>query len=757
MKNYSKKLKSVSVAVLAAALLFTSACTGSGENTSTAADVATQSVSQPAQTAEPTNSAADLPAEADNTETGNETAQAQAAAESVSMQEAMENGLLPENTVYFSGFEDNDFGFKPRGASTDSITLEQFHEGDFGGMASLKITGRTEAWEGTELDITGLVQDNSAYTFSVWCRVPDGQGATVLQLSTEVNYSNGAEPLYKQLYGDGSQKMVTSNKWIQLEGYYPYQGTNFERVTLYIESIGSETAEFYIDDAIVTKTEGVAFVQDIPGLKDIYADYFIIGAAGGPEDFNAGMHTDFMLRHFNAMTGGNLMKPDALQGQKGEFTFNNADRFADYIEENNMTFIGHTLAWHNQSPEWMNKAGMGRDEAIVNLTTHVKTVVEHFKGRVYAWDVVNEAFQDGVRFSGKWQDSLRKSPWYNAIGDDYLEIALKAAREADPDVLLIINDYNLDYPEKAKAIAAMYKDFKERGVPIDMIGMQGHYNMRTSAVNVENSIKMFVEAGAKICVTEFDLTVESANGNEELTLLEEQAQAVKYGQIFDVYKRYAEHIDRVTIWGFKDDTSWRAERFPLPFDKNYQAKLAYYAMAEPEKHLNASVFNETLQNKTLTASPAAAAITAADLADVKTYVTAWETGATGKASVRYNDTELLVSVEVSDASLELPNGGGTVDVYVQSEEAEPRQFTASYGEEVSGEGYTAEVQDIGSGYRAEFVIPFESGILKSGAVLKMEFQITDIADGTVRNIAKWTGTGGDAMDDTDSWGIVTLK
>jgi endo-1,4-beta-xylanase len=231
----------------------------------------------------------------------------------------------------------------------------------------------------------------------------------------------------------------------------------------------------------------------------------------------------------------------------------------------------------------MNPPGISREEAIDNLVTHITEVVTRYRGQVAVWDVVNEAFPSSVTLNNahNWRANLRQTPWLDAIGYEYIEIAFRAAHATDPSAKLIYNDYNLDNPGKREAVFHMVQEFLENGVPIHGIGMQGHYSMSTRPDNVEASIKRFAELGIPVSITELDITVQAALNNDALTEAQELNQALLYARLFNIFRENADAIHRVTFWGICDPTSWRADRFPLLFNADLSGKLALDAVMDP--------------------------------------------------------------------------------------------------------------------------------------------------------------------------------
>jgi endo-1,4-beta-xylanase len=322
-------------------------------------------------------------------------------------------------------------------------------------------------------------------------------------------------------------------------------------------------------------------------LKDAYAGQFLLGNIVTAANVR-GERRELLFRHYNSATAENAMKPSSLQRSKGVFTFAEADALVDAALSGGMKMHGHTLVWHEQSPEWMNSPGIPRDGAVENLTVHIKTVAGHFKGRVSSWDVVNEALNDNPARPQDWRAALRQSPWYQAVGPEYVELAFLAAREADPDAKLYYNDYNLDNLNKSLAVYNLVKELNEKypnagGRPlIDGVGMQGHYGVTTSVSNVERSLKLFSSLGIEVSISELDV---QAGSGEKLTEPQAAAQGIAYAKLFQVFKKYAADIGRVTFWGLDDGTSWRKAASPTLFDKELKAKLAFYAVLDPDKFI----------------------------------------------------------------------------------------------------------------------------------------------------------------------------
>ncbi|KNY27793.1 endo-1,4-beta-xylanase [Pseudobacteroides cellulosolvens] len=346
--------------------------------------------------------------------------------------------------------------------------------------------------------------------------------------------------------------------------------------------------------------------KEYPALKDVYKDYFMIGTTSSNSKMT-GNKLDIIKYHFNAFTPENEMKPSSVQNVKGTFTYDALDQQLDKVPGLNL--IGHTLAWHSQSPGWMwgTPDALPVDEAKANMDAHIESVLGRYGAGLYSIDVVNEAFADDKN-NADWKLNLRDNDgWYKALGWEWVEDAfLKAAKIVDANkwnCKLYYNDYNLDYADKATSVYNMVKDINERyagkrpnGKPlIEGIGMQAHYNQNTNPANVEKSINLFSTLpGVAISVTELDISY-SNSGN--LTDQQTLNQAGKYAQLFDIYKKNAAgpanrgkgRIERVTFWGTNDGDSWRAASFPLLFDKNLCAKEAFKAVLDPAKYLSNAI------------------------------------------------------------------------------------------------------------------------------------------------------------------------
>ena len=477
-------------------------------------------------------------------------------------------------------FETGYYGFTAR--SMGNATLTRVRGVSRTGDYSLRVTGRNQSWNGIAVDVSDRAVPFEDHEFALWVMPAANSGATTFQLSAE--FVLRGHTTWRHFDGVLANVTARPGVWTEMRGIRPFY--DFDTVTIYIETDDAgATAGFYIDDVVFRHVVGEFVVQDLPPLHEVYADYFMFGTAVLPRDMR-GPRFDFVRRHFNAVTAGNDMKPEYLQPRPGVFTFDVADNMVQTALDNGMAKIGHTLVWHTQSPAWMNPPGISREQAIENLVNHVTAVVSRYRGRVHSWDVVNEAFPSSVTHNpADWRSNLRRTPWLDAIGYEYIEIAFRAAHAADPNAILYYNDYNLNQPGKREAVFHMVRELRGRGVPIHGIGMQGHYSLTTIPRQVEDSIRRFAELGVKISITELDITVDHAQGWDSLNESAERMQAILFAQLFTIFRAHSDVIERVTLWGLDDATSWRADRFPLPFNRDLSAKMAYFAILDPERFL----------------------------------------------------------------------------------------------------------------------------------------------------------------------------
>ncbi len=693
---------------------------------------------------------------------------------------------LPFTTLTFE--DETAGGFVGRSGTETLTVTDEVNHTDSGSYA-LKVEDRTVTWHGPSLNVQQYIDQGSEYKATVWIKLIEPASAQI-QLSTQVGNGSGAS--YNNLH---SKTIKVDDGWVKFEGTYRYTNMSSDYATIYIESSSNATASFYIDDVSFEPTGSgpIDIQRDLTPIKSVYEDSFLIGNAISAEDLS-GVRLELLKMHHNVVTAGNAMKPDALQPTKGNFTFTAADAMVDKVLAEGMLMHGHTLAWHSQSPDWMNKdedgGFLGREEALENLRTHVKTVVEHFGDRVISWDVVNEAMNDNPPNPSDWKAALRQSPWYYAIGSDYIEQAFLAAKEVIVengwDIKLYYNDYNDDNQNKATAIYSMVKEINDRYAEdhpgeklIDGVGMQAHYNLSTNPENVKLSLEKFISLGVEVSVTELDIM---AGDNNQMSEDQAKAQAYLYAQLFKIYKEHSEYIPRVTVWGMDDGTSWRAANSPLIFDKLLQAKPAYYAVIDPEKYIEENppaLPPDSKQGTARFGTPVVDGVidsvwSNAEALPVNQYQMAWQ-GASGTAKALWDDTSLYVLVQVNDTVLDKtspnPWEQDSVEVFLDENNAKTSFYqdddgqyrvnfenerTINAGGTVAGY-VTATTTTAAAGYVVEMTIPFRTINPANNMKIGFDAQINDGKDGSRISAATWNDLTGNGYQDTSVFGVLTLS
>lgn len=296
----------------------------------------------------------------------------------------------------------------------------------------------------------------------------------------------------------------------------------------------------------------------------------LIGAAVNPDLLAQPDYARTLATQFNTVVAENAMKFASVQPREGKFDFADADKLIAFAEKNKMRVRGHTLVWHSQVSDWITEARCKDAEKI--LQAHVTTVVRHFKGKVFAWDVVNEGLdEDG---------SLRDTFWLRCIGPDYIEKAFRWAHAADPQAKLFYNDYGIERPGvKANRAFELVSDLKKKGVPIDGIGLQMHLDRIPADVFLANYMQKFADIGLEVHMTEMDARLPDPAGAREFAL---QADAYRMAVRRCVQ---AKNCTAFLTWGVTDRYSWIPDFFPgygsaLLFDKDYRPKPAFRALME---------------------------------------------------------------------------------------------------------------------------------------------------------------------------------
>jgi endo-1,4-beta-xylanase len=336
------------------------------------------------------------------------------------------------------------------------------------------------------------------------------------------------------------------------------------------------------------------------GLAKAFRKSFRIGVAVSNQALDQQDDAQLQLTRgeFNSVTGENAMKWGVIRPDGRTWQWERADRLVGFAARNRMALVGHTLVWHSQIPATVfaddSGAALTRNGLLARMHEHIDGLAGRYKGRVWAWDVVNEAIDE--------DRGWRRSRWHEIIGDDYMEQAFRFAHAADPKAQLLYNDYNMHNPGKRAFLVNVLRDYLDRGVPVSGIGMQSHVGLSYPDLEEwERSIATYSQMGLKVHITELDVDVlpqavaaqadvaNRAGYSSELdpwrqALPDEMQQklADRYETLFRILLRYPRNVERVTFWGLHDGISWKNDfpvrgrtNHPLLFDRTMQPKPAY--------------------------------------------------------------------------------------------------------------------------------------------------------------------------------------
>ncbi|HET6557505.1 MAG TPA: endo-1,4-beta-xylanase [Prolixibacteraceae bacterium] len=337
---------------------------------------------------------------------------------------------------------------------------------------------------------------------------------------------------------------------------------------------------------------------------------FLFGAAVNMQQVNGvtPIETELIAKEFTTIVAENCMKPQPIHPEENKYNWEDADKFVAFGEKNKQVVTGHCLIWHSQVGRWMFMDADGKDvspEVLKErMRQHISTVVGRYKGRIKGWDVVNEAFEDN--------GSYRNSKFYQILGKDFIKYAFQFAHEADPNAELYYNDYNVEKAAKCDAIVELVKELKAAGCRIDAVGSQAHMHMNSPTIeDTETSFKKLKAAGVKILITEWDISIlpspyDGANVSASFKYSKEmdpyrdaipdsvqQHWNKRVLDMFGLFLKYNDVIDRVTVWGVTDNTTWlnnfpiRGRKdYPMLFDRNNQRKSVVDEMIKMAEKAN---------------------------------------------------------------------------------------------------------------------------------------------------------------------------
>lgn len=677
-----------------------------------------------------------------------------------------------DEPLFEARFEDGILGqWRPRAREKLEIVTGVGHDS----TRSLKTSSRTETFHGPLIEVLDHVQKGSTVHISFWAMYDEGPDSQVINGSLEKEYNNDAS---SREYATFASATLNKGQWKKIEAdvVIPGENSGITGFRMYAETpwktseevTPADTISFYLDDVLITVAEKIEIEPNIPNLVEIVGQHYAMGAAIDqsaldPED----PHSELLTKHFNSITAGNFMKMDAMQPREGQFVWSEADRLVNFAEANDMEVRGHTLLWHSQVPEWFftdpNDASKPatREQLLARMKTHIQTVVTRYKGKVHTWDVVNEVISDG----GGLRNQESGSKWRDIIGDvdgdgddsDYIELAFKYAREADPDAVLVINDYGLEgSASKLNDMVKLVEKLLAKGTPIDAVGFQMHVSMYGPDVKlIREAFNKVVALGVNVQVTEMDVSIYSSNSELEMPVTDELMlqQAYRYRELFDLFDEFGKRgvMDSVTVWGLADDGTWLDNHpvkgrkdAPLLFDRKLKAKPAYWALVDPttlpiyRNEWTALKASPSLPDRKGQEDILWGAVKGLQINHLADGIS----GVTGEARVLWDAKKVNLRVEVKDTTR---RKGDQVQVFLAEEtkgtvvatsgdilsakKKNPPSANGQYTfkrEDSKGKDKNAySVQETKTGYVVYASLPVSAALLTEGQVLSLDFRITD--------------------------------
>ncbi|MBQ4640180.1 MAG: endo-1,4-beta-xylanase [Clostridia bacterium] len=487
--------------------------------------------------------------------------------------EKPEDAVPAEDTFqpYASDFSAGTDGWYARSAGTAAVEVKD---------GALHISGRTATWNSPGRDFD-LIAGN---TYRISLLVKQEEKDTAEFMLSAAHSKNG-----KESYENIVKVKAKKGEWTLIDGTYaPAQYDNY---ILYVETSGGNM-DFAIKEIYVENNE-IKFPENLASLKEVYAPYFDFGSAVCQAEAIDTKRMDFYASQFSILTPGNELKPDSVldvvtsrrlakeDDTAVAINLDAAKPLLDYCWKNGIKVHGHVLVWYQQTPDTFFRQGyisrndyVSRDVMLARLENYIKLVLEEterlYPGLIVSWDVVNEAVNDG-------KSTLRECTWTQVVGEDYVEKAFEFARKyAREDMILCYNDYSTPYEPKLTGICNLLDKLVEDGT-IDCYGFQAHYQVQSSSPSerdIEKAMKKVIEKGLKIRISELDIEI-SQNVEQS-----HKYQANRYENLMKLFTKYADNILAVQVWGVTDDLSWKADKYPLLFDRKVQPKPAFYALVE---------------------------------------------------------------------------------------------------------------------------------------------------------------------------------
>ncbi|PQP85119.1 hypothetical protein C0Q44_11705 [Paenibacillus sp. PCH8] len=668
---------------------------------------------------------------------------------------ALETTAVSKQEVYGlnADFEDGTLqGWVPRiGSEKLTVSQQEVHEGKY----SMLVANRERSYHGPMLPMKDLLKPNVTYEISVYVKLAE-KPATDQTIQLTAYKKNGAES-WNML----DKVTITKDewqKWHRISAKFQYSDNpaelNLFIETPYLSEDTVDTLSFYVDDVTVTEAGALVIEADIPSLQDLYQSDFPIGAAAYRWQLE-GAYGQLLSKHFNSLTATYEMKPKFISPSKGVYEFEATDQYVLFAEKHGMGVRGHALLWHIDAAEWMLKDDQGqpasRELLLSRIKDYVERVMTRYKGKIYAWDVVNEAIAD----SNGDANGLRKSPFYELIGPDYVEKTYEFARAADPDAKLYYNEYFTEIPEKREHMYQLVKKLKEKGL-VDGVGLQSHYNLESPPIEeIEKTINLFADLGLDIQITELDVDSGIPFGEK---MSEEVAvkQAYRYKELLDLYQKHSDVISSVTLWGLQDEKSYNNQA--MLFDSALQAKPAYWGLVDES---NLPVLTQravTLSETPNTKAPKQ------DLVWGKAVSTSLK-GTSGSAAFRtlWDKNNLYFLIDVQDTNKHLNDkvelfvdlNNGKTPVY----EADDRHITITRSGKTTGAKlYSYRVREVTGGYQVEVALPWVDVPGALAREVGLDVRVTNGGtNGTDQNsILYWNDRTHSQAQDTSKYGVIHL-
>ena len=517
---------------------------------------------------------------------------------------------IPSDDMIFEKFEGDETSAISRDFG-EKLTIMKDGTAKYG-TGYLKVSERPYAWAAARFDVTAF--KGKKITINAWMR---GTNPGNTSLKTQMELIVDTIPSYAGV----SAVQGPQNQWVNVGGTYEVPDY-VDKAYVYFET--DNTADYDLDNVKITAGPSELTYVDTSSyevLKDLYEDYFIIGMETPNSLLKSSAHSGLIKKEFNSITLENECKPENLfdeatsksdiakYNESPAVKFNTIEPALKFCKENGMKMRGHTLIWHNQTPNWVfyndydeSKGLAGRDLMLKRMESYIRQVLEYteknYPGIINTWDVVNEAINDNDA------GDLRDTKWKETIGNDYIEKAYEFARKyAGKNVKLYYNDYNEYVPNKQNGIIKALKPVLEAG-NIDGIGMQSH--LMASWPSIEDymsAVKKYAEAGFDIQVTELDIEKSNAEDWEE-------TQKNCYYELMKnliAAKDDGVNIESVTFWGISDEYSWKSHTLPLLFNKDLSKKGAFEGVVAAAQEANKAKDKVTPETKAALETAVAAA------------------------------------------------------------------------------------------------------------------------------------------------------